>query len=85
MPDHTVRIMATHMATSPPGRLKIIMQMEKQVVAVGVENEGEYSLLKRAGISYMQGAYLSMPLSEEELLKKISGNPLKEEKEIMLQ
>ena len=65
--------------------LKIIMQMEKQVVAVGVENEGEYSLLKRAGISYMQGAYLSMPLSEEELLKKISGNPLKEEKEIMLQ
>lgn len=44
--------------------VKVIMQMDRRVVAVGVETEEEYAKLKHLGIRYMQGNYFMGPVGE---------------------
>ncbi|MBR6224048.1 MAG: GGDEF domain-containing protein [Lachnospiraceae bacterium] len=44
-------------------------QLGMQVVAKGVESRDDYERMKELGIRYMQGNYISPPLSEKDFLK----------------
>lgn len=44
--------------------VKVVRQMDNLVVAVGVENEEEYTILKHLGVRYMQGRYFLGPADE---------------------
>ncbi|MCR5087979.1 MAG: EAL domain-containing protein [Oscillospiraceae bacterium] len=51
--------------------LDIAKNLDLQVVAEGVETEGQLSLLKEAGCDLVQGYYFSPPLSASEFEKKV--------------
>ena len=44
-------------------------QLGMQVIAKGVESRDDYERMKELGIRYMQGNYISPPLSEKDFLK----------------
>ncbi len=58
-----------HAATMVGSLIKLFGDMDKRVVAEGVENEGQVALLRALGIDMIQGFYYARPTDKAELEK----------------
>jgi EAL domain-containing protein (putative c-di-GMP-specific phosphodiesterase class I) len=55
----------------------MLMELEKKIVAEGVENEEQLTFLTLLGVDYLQGFYFSKPLSQNDFVKLL-GSETKE-------
>jgi EAL domain-containing protein (putative c-di-GMP-specific phosphodiesterase class I) len=51
----------------------MLTELEKKIVAEGVENEEQLTFLTLLGVDYLQGFYFSKPLSEYDFTKLLGS------------
>ena len=49
--------------------------LDMEVIAEGVETQGQYQILSRMGCQYAQGYYISKPLTFEETERFLTNPP----------
>lgn len=63
----------TRSSTILKSMVSMSKELEMELIIVGIETKKQYEYVKKAGVKFFQGFYLSKPISSEEFEKKYMG------------